>query len=68
MKYNNEREIQSFIKNYLEEIQDGRAAIFAGAGLSVDVGVVSWKELLREAANEIGIDVDKEHDLVSVAQ
>ncbi len=62
------RALRNFIKDYTDELLDGRAAIFAGAGLSVDAGVVSWKELLRSEAENIGIDVDKEHDLVTVAQ
>lgn len=61
-------DIRNFIKEYTEELNDGRAAIFAGAGLSVGAGVVSWKELLRKDAENIGIDVELEHDLVSVAQ
>jgi len=60
--------IRNFIKDYTEELLDGHAAIFAGAGLSVGAGVVSWKELLRSEAENINIDVDLEHDLVSVAQ
>ncbi|UTH02874.1 SIR2 family protein [Macrococcoides canis] len=68
MIYNKNREIINFINNYTDEIQNGNAAIFAGAGLSVDSGVVSWKELLRKPANEIGLDVDKESNLVDVAQ
>lgn len=68
MGFNKDREMQNFIREYASEIESGNAAIFAGAGLSVGAGAVSWKELLREAAFNIGIDVDKEYDLVSVAQ
>ena len=38
-------EKEYFIQQYLKEIQDGNAAIFAGAGLSVDAGYVNWKNL-----------------------
>jgi hypothetical protein len=55
-------------RKYLEALQEGNAAIFAGAGLSVESGLVNWKELLREIANDIGLDVDKESDLIAVAQ
>lgn len=41
---------------------------FAGAGLSVASGYVDWKELLRNPAKKIGLDVDKETDLVALAQ
>lgn len=61
-------DIRNFIKEYTDDLIDGRAAIFAGAGLSVGAGAVSWKELLRKEAENIGVNVDFEHDLVSVAQ
>lgn len=68
MLFYNEKEIENFINDFTDEIEYGNAAIFAGAGLSVGAGAVSWKDLLREAAEKIQIDVDKEYDLVSVAQ
>lgn len=57
-----------FIKKYSAAILEGDAAIFAGAGLSRPSGYVSWKEFLREIAKDIRLDVDKENDLISVAQ
>lgn len=57
-----------FINDFITEINSGDAAIFAGAGLSVASGFVNWKELLRDLADELNLDVDKEHDLISVAQ
>ena len=60
--------ISDFKKQYTKAIQEGYAAIFAGAGLSRPSGFVDWKELLRELAEEIHLDVDKEADLVEVAQ
>jgi len=62
------RNIESFIKNYLKEIEENNAAIFAGAGLSVASGFVDWKGLLREFAEELELKIDKEHDLISLAQ
>lgn len=61
-------EINSFINDYIKCIKEGCAAIFAGAGLSVASGYVDWKELLRNPAKKIGLDVDKETDLVALAQ
>ncbi len=62
------REIEQFIKRYLKEIEEDNAAIFAGAGLSAPAGFVNWKELLRPLVDELGLDIDKEQDLVSLAQ
>ncbi len=57
-----------FINDFAIEINSGDAAIFAGAGLSASIGFVNWKELLRDLATELKLDVDREHDLISVAQ
>ena len=59
---------KKFINDFVIEINSGDAAIFAGAGLSASSGFVNWKELLRDFAEEAQLDVDKEHDLISLAQ
>ncbi len=63
-----QREIERFERKFSHEVREHNAAIFAGAGLSVAAGHVNWKELLREVADELGLDVSKEHDLVTLAQ
>jgi hypothetical protein len=60
--------VSTFIKEYVRAIIEGYAAVFAGAGLSRASGYVNWKDLVRPLAEEIGLDVNKEHDLVAVAQ
>lgn len=60
--------INSFVETYVEALHDQNTAVFAGAGLSIPAGMVNWKELLREVASDIGLDVDKEDDLITVAQ
>lgn len=60
--------VNEFKKHYIKAIQEGYAAVFAGAGLSRPAGFVDWKELLGDIAEDIGLDVDKEVDLVEVAQ
>jgi hypothetical protein len=62
------RQIEAFIRNFSKEVKENNAAIFAGAGLSVGAGFVDWKSLLRPITEELGLDVDKEDNLVSVAQ
>jgi hypothetical protein len=59
---------KTFIKKYTKAVNDGCAAVFAGAGLSVPSGYVSWKELLRPLAEEIGLSIDKEHDYLAISQ
>ncbi|MBK8945387.1 MAG: SIR2 family protein [Ignavibacteriae bacterium] len=60
--------IKSFKKKYVKALRDDNAAIFAGAGLSMPSGYVNWKELLREITEELGLDIEKENDLVAIAQ
>lgn len=52
----------------MQSIEARNAAIFAGAGLSIPSGCCNWKDLLRNLADEIGLDVDREEDLTKVAQ
>nr|WP_162895285.1 SIR2 family protein [Aeromonas hydrophila] len=61
-------EVEAFIKRYVKDLEEGAAAVFAGAGLSRTCGFVNWKELLREIAEELELSVEFEHDLISVAQ
>lgn len=60
--------IESFIKDFVQDLHNDSAAIFAGAGMSKGSGYVDWPELLRDIGKELGLNVDKEHDLISLAQ
>lgn len=56
------------IKKYCEAIENGRAAIFAGAGLSVGAGFVDWTGLLNDVAEELNIKLRSYTNLVELAQ
>ena len=60
--------MDSFIDAFVQALHDQNAAVFAGAGLSIPAGMVNWKGLLKNIAQEIGLDVKKEDDLVTLAQ
>ncbi|WP_181712803.1 SIR2 family protein [Vibrio tarriae] len=66
MIFNNEIEV--FIKDYVKDLDEGSASIFAGAGLSIPLGFVNWTDLMEEIAQDLGLDVKIESDLVSLAQ
>ncbi|MDF3335231.1 SIR2 family protein [Lacticaseibacillus rhamnosus] len=61
-------ENEDFVNKYATAIIDGNAAVFAGAGLSMEQGFVDWKTLLMPFAKQIQIDLNRETDLVSIAQ
>lgn len=61
-------EQNSFINEFVKKLNGDNVAIFAGAGLSVAAGFVNWKQLLKEIATELALDIDKESDLISLAQ
>ena len=49
-----------FVREYTNAIQNGTAAIFAGAGFSKSAGFVDWATLLKDVAEEIDLDSSKE--------
>jgi len=57
-----------FVKRYREAIENGNAAIFAGAGLSISSGYMDWTSLLTNAAEELGVELTSNTDLVDLAQ
>ncbi|WP_428979663.1 SIR2 family protein [Ezakiella coagulans] len=59
---------KDLIREIEKAIKSDELGAFIGAGLSIPAGFSSWKELLREPAEEIGLDVEKENDLVNLAQ
>lgn len=61
-------ELRQLLRNYVVAMHEGDAALFIGAGMSRPAGFVDWKELLRNCAKELNLDIDREHDLVAVAQ
>lgn len=60
--------ISEFIREYTRAVTEGYAAVFAGAGLSRSSGFLNWKELVRPFADDIGLDIEKENDLISITQ
>jgi len=61
-------EIKEFIKFYGQALKDNNAAVFAGAGLSKPCGFVDWKGLMRDIAENLGLDIEQETDLIAIAQ
>jgi len=57
-----------FLKEYSRALREGDAALFVGAGISRAAGYVDWKQLLKEIAEELELDIDRETDLVALAQ
>ena len=55
-------------KIYSQALLDRNAGLFAGAGLSMSEGYVSWKMLLKDTAAELGLDISRIHDLTALAQ
>ena len=56
------------LRTFSSELQSGDSALFVGSGLSRPSGFVNWKELMRDVASELNLDVEKESDLIALAQ
>lgn len=65
---NGRTRFQSFLKEYGKALDNREAALLIGAGLSAGTGLKTWPDLLRDVASELKLDVDKEPDLVALAQ
>jgi len=63
-----EHEIEMFIRDYVNDLNEGTASIFAGAGLSIPAGFVNWSQLMQEIAQDLGLEIERESDLISLAQ
>jgi hypothetical protein len=59
---------EEFLGKFLTELREDNAAVFIGAGLSKAAGYVDWRGLLAPIAQPLGLDVQKENDLVTLAQ
>lgn len=62
------RKFSDFYNEYGKALDNRAAALFIGAGLSIPAGFKSWQELLREVATDLRLDIDRETDLVALAQ
>ena len=63
-----ESERKRLIGDLTKELHEENLAVFVGAGLSVPAGFVNWNDLLRPIADELNLDIDREVDLVALAQ
>ena len=61
-------QLEAFYKHFVMSLHEGNAAVLAGAGLSKASGFVDWRGLLKEIAQDLGLDIDQESDLIAVAQ
>ena len=55
-------------REFGKALDEDKAALFAGAGLSAGAGYVNWKELLREIAEDLDLKIEMENDLLTLAQ
>ena len=47
------------LDDVVQSIKDGRAILFAGAGISMAVGLPSWQQLIEHMGEELGIEADE---------
>jgi Sir2- and TIR-associating SLOG family/SIR2-like domain len=62
------RDQYRLVEHLSKEMEEGNLAIFAGAGFSRGAGYVDWKTLLQPIADDLDLDIEKEWDLVTLAQ
>lgn len=57
-----------FLKEFPKALNDGTAAVFVGAGVSMAAGYPSWATLLKEIGEELGVNSNDVQDLTALAQ
>lgn len=60
--------IDRFLRDFVNDIVEESAAIFAGAGMSSAAGFVNWRALVKPFAEVLSLDINKEDDLIAIAQ
>jgi hypothetical protein len=58
----------TLLNNFQQEMDSDTVAFFLGAGMSRPSGFVNWKELMRVIAEELNLDINRETDLIALAQ
>jgi len=59
---------EEFVRDFSKAIRQSSASLFIGSGLSRPAGYYDWRGMLKEAAEDIGLNVDREDDLISLAE
>lgn len=58
-----------FVKKFAEKCKEDSVALFLGAGMSVDAGLPSWKDLFAPLAYELNIDIEcTNYQIYDIAQ
>lgn len=65
---NTKSDIEHFLNIYSQQVLNGDASLFLGSGVSRDSGFPSWSALLQPCADELGITLEHDSDLYSIAQ
>ena len=62
-------ERDTFIQKFAKKCKEDNAAIFLGAGMSVDAGLPSWKDLFAPLAQELQININTtDYQIYDIAQ
>jgi hypothetical protein len=56
------------LRRFASELESGNAALFIGAGFSKSSGYADWTQLMKDIAEELGLEIERESDLVALAQ
>ncbi|MFC5314203.1 SIR2 family protein [Azospirillum rugosum] len=59
---------REFVETYARCLRQGSGSAFLGAGVSMGAGYPSWRDLLRDIAAELKLELDREPDLPGLVQ
>lgn len=59
---------KEFIQIYAKKLKENQASLFIGSGVSTELGLPLWKDLFKDPARQIGMNIEKVHDYYQLAQ
>ena len=62
-----DKHAEPFVETFVKELEEENT-ISRAQDVVVGAGYVDWKKLLEPIARDLELDIDQEHDLISIAQ
>lgn len=60
--------IKEFVDDFAYKLNNDQISFFIGSGVSTELDLPSWKDLFREIAEKLSLDIDDIHDYYRLAQ
>ena len=60
--------VEEFINDFAYKLNNDQVSFFIGSGVSTELDLPNWKELFREIADKLFLNIENIHDYYQLAQ